>query len=46
MLGGFPVLRPGLEHKMAEFLEVVKSFLNGLRDALSGVVPIVMLAQG
>ena len=46
MLGGVPVLRPGLERKMAEFLEVVKSFLNGLCDALSGVVPIVMLAQG
>ena len=31
---------------MAEILDGVKSFLNGLRDALSGIVPIIMLAQG
>ena len=31
---------------MAEFLAGVKSFLNGLADALSGLVPIIMLAQG
>ena len=46
---GFPVLRPPpppSECKMAEFLAGVKSFLSGLADALSGLVPIIMLAQG
>lgn len=41
---GFPFMTRLV--KMAAIQEGIKSFLNGLRDSLSGIVPIVMLAQG